>query len=197
MISNKILNRIKKKGRGWVFCPKYFYDLTSRAVVDNTLSKLAHDKIIIRVDRGIYYYPIFNKYVGLVSPDVDSLAKVFADSHGMSLLPSGANAANILGLSTQVPAVNSYITDKKSMKRTIGNVDIYFKRSYLGGLKNISYKLILMINALNYIGKDKVDNNMIKKCAKILDDSDKKSLLKISGNLSHWLSDLIHKIIVV
>lgn len=194
MICNKVLNRIKRKGRGWVFCPKYFYDLTSRAVVNNTLSRLVSDNVIIRVDRGIYYYPSYNKYVGAVSPNADMLAKVIADNLGMSILPSGAYAANILGLSTQVPASNAYITNKKSMKKKIGNINIYFNKSYIADLKNIPFKVMLIINALNYMGKDGVNADIIKKCSKVLNDSDKKSLLKVSNNLSYWLSVSINKV---
>lgn len=197
MISNKILNRIKRKGRGWVFCPKYFHDLTSRAVVDNALSKLVSDNIIVRIDRGIYYYPVYNKYIGMVLPDADILAKVVADSNGMSIMPSGAYAANALGFSNQVPALNSYLSDKKSMKKKIGNVDIYFKKSYLASIKDMPFKIALIVNALNYMGKDKVDGDIIKKCSKILDNADKKILSKVSGRLSYWLSDVIFKIVSV
>lgn len=196
MISNKILNRIKKHGRGWVFCPKYFYDLTTRAVIDNSLSKLVNDSIIVRLDRGIYYYPKFSKYVGMVPPNPHLLAEIIADNNGFSIFPSGAYSANILGFSTQVPAINHYLSSKKSMKKRVGEIDLYFNRSYLANLNINSSKLAYLLSALNYLGKDKIGKDVIKRSAKILDENDKKSLLTLSNNLSAWLSNIVHKIIV-
>jgi hypothetical protein len=198
MFSNrKIINRIKNRGRGWLFCPKYFYDVASRAVVDNTLSKLANDGFIIRLDRGIYFYPSYNKYVGLTFPNADKIAKVYADSIEMNILPCGARAANMLGFSMQVPATNSYICDKKAKNKKYGNLNIYFRKSYIAELKGIPFKLSLIITALNYLGKNSIDERIIKKCASLLDHTDKKSLLKVSNSLSYWLSEIVRKITVL
>jgi len=193
----KIINRIKNRGRGWVFCPKYFYDVATRAVIDNALSKLTTDGLIIRLDRGIYFYPSYNKYVGLTFPNADKIAKVYADSIGMTILPCGAKAANMLGFSMQVPAINSYICDKKAKSKNYGNLNIYFEKSYIAGIKGIPFKLSLIITALNYMGKNSIDDRIIERCTRILDKTDRKSLLKISNNLSYWLSDIIRKIAVL
>lgn len=194
MYSNKIYNRIKKKGRGWVFCPKYFYDLTTRAVIDNSLSNLTRDNVIVRLSRGVYYYPSYNKYIGMAQPNADLVAKVYADSIGMNITYDGAKAANMLDLSMQVPSGYHYICDKKAMTKKIGKIKLHFESSYIARIRGISSKLFLMISALNYLGKDSIDNNIIKKCSEILDDLDKKNLLNISDNLSYWLRDIANKI---
>ena len=196
MISNKILNRIKKHGRGWVFCPKDFYDLTTRAVIDNSLSKLVSDNVVVRVERGIYYFPAYGKYIdGMMNPNPELVAKVVAKNNGMILFPGGAYSANILGLSTQVPAKIHYFSNK-SLTKKIGNTIIFFKKSYLVNLKGVSEKLSFQLSALEYFGKNGIDKRIINKSAKILDEKDKKDLLKITNNLPAWLSNIVHKIIL-
>ena len=103
MISNKILNRIKKHGRGWVFCPKDFYDLTTRAVIDNSLSKLVSDNVVVRVERGIYYFPAYGKYIdGMMNPNPELVAKVTASSTSspkkvtVTLLELVSSAVNLI-----------------------------------------------------------------------------------------------------
>jgi hypothetical protein len=40
-IDSKILTRIQRAGRGWVFTPTQLTDLGSRAAIDQTLSRLS------------------------------------------------------------------------------------------------------------------------------------------------------------
>jgi hypothetical protein len=195
MHCNKILNRIKRNGKGWVFCPKYFYDITDRVNIDKTLSNLTKNNIIERISRGIYYYPRYSSILGHnISPSYDKVAKVYADSVGMNIIYHGAKSANMLDLSLQVPMFNAYLCNKKSMIKKIGNYRLNFKKSYIANLREIPEKISLIIAALDYLGKEYIDEERLKKCSKILNNSDRKILLKISDNLSYWLRDIVRKI---
>ena len=63
-------------------------------------------------------------------------------------------------------------------------------------LKGVSEKLSFLLSALEYFGKNGIDKRIINKSAKILDEKDKKDLLKITNNLPAWLSNIVHKIIL-
>lgn len=201
MITDKILKKIKAKKRGWVFCAKDFHDLGSRNAIDKALSRMADDKgagddnKIVRVVRGIYYYPIVQDGIGIIPPDLDMVADTMARNAGISIYPSGATSANMLGLSNQVPAQNIYWTHGKSMTKHLGKNSIQFKHVRINPVPNTPSVVVVVLNALNYLGKNKVDDAVITRCSKFLNDSDKKYLQKMSSRVSGWISDFIPKII--
>ena len=95
-----ILDRIRTKARGKVFATKDFLDLGSRDAVDQALSRLAKAGELRRLGRGLYYYPRTNLRLGLeLPPDPDEVAFALARRTGTRVTPSGALAANRLGLS--------------------------------------------------------------------------------------------------
>ncbi len=104
-MQDKIVERLRRQGQGKVFTPKDFLDLGSRESVDQALSRLAKAVTVQRLGRGLYCYPKINKRLGIIiPPDVDEIASALARQTGSRIAPSGAMAANRLGLSTQVPA---------------------------------------------------------------------------------------------
>lgn len=200
MITDKILKKIKAKKRGWVFCAKDFHDLGSRNAIDKALSRMVDDAgddgyNIVRLVRGIYYYPVIQDGIGVIPPSLDAIADAIARNSGISIYPSGALSANILGLSNQVPAQNIYWTHGKSMTKYFGKNAIQFKHVRINPVPNTPMVVVMVLNALNYIGKSKVDDSIINKCAKTLNDADKKYLQKMSSRVSGWVSDFIPKIV--
>jgi len=200
MITDKILKKIKAKKRGWVFCAKDFHDFGSRNAIDKALSRMADDNAIdddgiIRVVRGVYYYPIIQDGIGIIPPDLSAVADTLARNAGISIYPSGASSANMLGLSNQVPAQNIYWTHGKSMTKHLGKNSIQFKHVRINPLPNTPPVVVMILNALNYIGKSKVDDAVIARCSKFLNPTDKKYLQKMSSRVSGWVSDCIPKIL--
>ena len=203
MITDKILKKINAKKRGWVFCIKDFHDLGSRNAVDKALSRMADDNQakagnkIIRIVRGIYYYPIIQDGIGIIPPNLDDIANAIARNSGIAIYPSGALCANMLGLSNQVPSQNIYWTHGKSMTKQIGKNTIIFKHIRINPIPNIPSIVMVVLNALNYLGKNKIDDDAVTRCSKVLSDSDKKYLQKMSSKVSGWLADFIPKIIAI
>lgn len=200
MSTDKILRKIKAKKRGWVFCAKDFHDLGSRNAIDKTLSRMADDNAIdddgiIRVVRGVYYYPIIQDGIGIIPPDLNAVADTLARNAGISIYPSGASSANMLGLSNQVPAQNIYWTHGKSMIKHLGKNSIQFKHVRINPVPNTPPVVVMILNALSYIGKGKVDDAVIARCSKFLKPTDKKYLQKMSSRVSGWVSDFIPKIL--
>ena len=103
-IDSQILARIHGRGRSSVFVPGDFLDLGSREGIDLALHRLARKGTIRRLARGVYDFPKEHPVLGLISPSADTVARALAGRDRTRLQPSGAYAANILGLSEQVPA---------------------------------------------------------------------------------------------
>ena len=127
-ITDKIINRIKRRKPGWVFTPRNFLDVGARAAVDQVLSRLVKQGMVRRLDRGIYYYPKCSKLLGTLSPNYDDLARALAGDD--IVFPSGAVAANTLGLSTQVPAKVFYVTNSTVRSRCIAGQTIKLTRRF-------------------------------------------------------------------
>lgn len=191
-ITDKITHRIKRKNRGWVFTPKDFLDVGARAAVDQVLSRLAKQGMIRRLDRGIYDYPKQHALFGTLSPNPDGLAQALAG--GDLVFPSGAVAANVLGLSTQVPAKSFYVTNSTVRTRAIGGQTIKLKRARVPLLNNVHDKTNMVVQALSHIGKTNIDDQIMRRCAMVLNDRDMADLNKAISHVPGWMADTLHKI---
>ena len=96
VVTSKMYNRIKGKGRGWVFGPADFLDLGTRDAVDQVLSRLVKQDKIRRLGRGVYDFPKSDDLIGVLSPASADVAKVIVKDD--VIFHSGATAANLLGL---------------------------------------------------------------------------------------------------
>jgi Family of unknown function (DUF6088) len=86
------------------------------------LSALLRDKTIRRVRRGLYDVPKLNPNLGgTLSPDIHQTARGLARRHRWTIVPEGAWAANLLGLSTQVLAKIVYPSDDRTRKCSSGD----------------------------------------------------------------------------
>lgn len=193
-IIDRIKGRIYAKKRGWVFTPKDFIDLGTRAVVDQTLSRLTKDGTIRRIGRGLYDYPLQHKALGTLSPDADHIAAAVSNQTGDDVLPSGAVAANILGLSTQVPARPTYATTGKTRVKKVSGRTLSFKHSRAPVLKDASPKVNYTLQALAYLDKNNIDSAVIQRCADQLSDRDMRALIMGKPQMTGWLADVITKI---
>src|SRR5580700_9259983 len=124
----RILARIERFGPGKTFTAKDFLDIASRGMADVTLASVARDGKIRRIRRGLYDVPKRNAALGgVLSPDIDETARTLARRYRWKIVPEGAWAANLLGISAQVPARIAYLADGPPAKIRIGGRTIYFK----------------------------------------------------------------------
>lgn len=193
-MADRIMKRVRAKGRGWVFTPRHFVDFGTRGAVDMALSRLAKAGDIRRVGRGLYDYPRQHDRLGTLTPDPDSLAAALAAQSGDSLAPSGAAAANSLGLSTQVPAKASYATSGRSRTRRAGGRSLTLRHSRAPVLDDAPVSANAVVQALAYLGRDQVDADVIARFARRVDDRDMKALLQARPMMSGWMGDVVLKI---
>jgi hypothetical protein len=193
-ITKSIIDRIIAKQQGWVFSPKDFLDLGSRALVDKVISRLNQKGFIRKVSRGIYDYPKINPQIGAISPSMDDLAKVIASKTGDRIFYSGAMATNLLGLSTQVPMKIAYSTTGKSCVKKIGNNNIIFKHTRVPIFDDLPLPANLALQSMAYLGKKAIDDDLIHQYAQKLSNNDKLSITRAIPFIPAWMSDIIHKI---
>src|ERR1044071_3901980 len=128
-IDSKVLSRITDNGPGWVFTPSNFIDLGTRNAIASALKRHKKEGMIRQLARGLYDYPRHDPQLGILSPSVDSVANAIKGRDAIRLQPSGAYAANLLGLSEQVPMRVLFLTDGPSRQVRIGKLEIILKRT--------------------------------------------------------------------
>lgn len=190
-ISDTILRRIRAKKRGWIFTPKDFIDIASRNNIDVTLYRLVNKGIIRKLDHGIYDFPVIHPKLGALTPNPDLIAKALASKTGDTIQPSGARAANQLGIDLQVPSKPSYLTSRSSIKKNIANYPISLHHSKYTRNDKLNPNVINTINALRHLGKDNISTSTIKKINLILSKKDKLQLLKYRSKFPDWLAPFI------
>lgn len=193
-VDGKVKSRIYGKKRGWVFSPIQFNDLGSRDAIDKILSRLTASGTIRRLARGLYDYPKKHPKLGLLSPSVDAIAGALKDRDATRIVPSGAYAANLLGLSEQVPMRIVYLTDGGGRTVEVGNRTIHLKKTTPRNVATSDRVSGLVIQALRHLGKDHVDDAVVAKLRRRLSDADKKQLLKDVGYAPAWMGPIFRDI---
>ncbi len=192
-VADRIIKRVRGKGRGWAFTPKDFLDIGTRASVDMALTRLVQAGRIRRIGRGLYDYPKLHDRLGALTPDVDTIAQAVAMQSGDKVAISGAQSANQLGISTQVPAKPSFATSGVTRLKKVAGLTIAFKRSSAPILDNGSGNANAVLQMLAHVGKASVDDDLIRRLAARLDDRDIKALKKAQPLMPGWMSDAVLK----
>ena len=191
-IADKIQRRINTSKTGSIFLPVDFLDLANRNAVDQALHQLVKQNFLTRVAQGIYYHPQYSTLLKKeLSPNVAEIVSSIAKRENLTIQPSGATAANLLGLSLQVPGKITYVTNGAPKKIKIENQTIEFKPTSTKGLTGAGTVVGNVIQALKYLGKEEINEEVIAKLHKILQPKDKKALLAALKYVPGWMRPAI------
>ena len=180
---------------GSVFTTVDFADVIENSRVGVILSRLEEDGVIRRVMRGIYDKPVYNNFLKeYIAPSPSLVAEALARNFGWTIVPCGDTALNILGLSTQVPAAWSYVSDGTYKEYTYDNTTIKFKRTTNKEISKLSYKTALVVQALKALGKDNIDDTIINKLKNDLTDEEKTTALLEAKAATSWIYEFIKQI---
>ena len=193
-VDNKILSRIYGRHRGWVFTPITFLDLGRRAAVDQTLGRLTKSGAIRRLARGLYDYPAKHPDFGDLPPNYDRIAQALAGRDNLKIQPSGAYAANLLGLTEQVPAKIVFFTDGPNRKVQIYKQKIVLKRTTPKNMATAGRISGLVIQALRYLKQGNMDSTVIAKLKRRLSEDDKSTLMNDIRYAPAWIGNIFRKI---
>lgn len=191
----KIEARVLRSEPGSVFTPKDFLNLGKRGAVDVALSKLTSAGIIRRIARGLYEYPRTSTTLGgPLSPDPDQVARAIARKLRWRIVPHGALAANMLGLSTQVPARITYLSDGPTRRVPMGRQTILFKHARPKEMAVESPTSAVVIQALRYLGRDGVDRRTIKQLRNRLSKAECRKFLRDARFSADWIYGIAREV---
>ncbi len=195
-ISTKIENTIKQSEKGKLIFISDFSELDNYDTVRKSLQRLVKKKLIIRISKGIYYYPKKDEILGILYPSIEEIGKAIAKRDKARIIPTGAFAQHLLGLSTQIPMNVIYLTDGSARKIKIGKQTIVFKKT---SPKNLSYENQLSSLIIQSL-KSKKENNITEKEKQILKEiiiksGKQKEIEKDIKNAQVWIRKIILQIL--
>lgn len=189
-IDNKVLSRIYGRGRGSVYVPSDFLDLGSRQAVGLVLHREAKKGTIRRLARGIYDYPKQHPKLGDLMPSAETLAQALAGRDQSRLQPAGAYAANILGLTEQVPAKAVFLTDSLGRTAKIGPLTIQLRQTTPRNMATAGRLSGLLIQAFRELGKDHITPERIKHLKRTLPANKRHELMKDIKLVPTWMQPI-------
>lgn len=170
-----------------VYTPFDFLDLGTPHSVGMALMRLMRSGAVRRLSRGLYDVPRRHPLLGELQPTADEIAQALARRDGASVQPSEAMAANLLGLSEQVPARAVYETDGPSRAVRVGGLTVQLKKRPARQVRSVSPMSHLVIAALRSVGKAQVGPARIAHLQQKLSPRDRAQLLKDLPLAPAWM----------
>lgn len=190
----EIRARILAAEDGAVFVAPDFADIADTATIRQGLKRLYQSGIIRRIIRGVYEKPKYSKLLDeYVAADPDAVAKALARCYHWTIAPCGNTALNLLGLSTQVTAVWSYISDGPYKTYEWNSTKLEFKHRTNKEITGLSYMTSLVIQALKTLGRTNVTPEIIQTLSEKLTEDEKQACLKEATESTDWVYDTIRK----
>ena len=193
-IDGKIIRSIKARKGALAFSAKDFGHLGSRPAIGQGLARLVKQGRLRRVRQGIYDLPRAHPLLGQTAPDPMAVIRALMDGSGAQWQASGAYAANLLGLSDQVPAKIVILTDGVPRRVPLGNLTRVFRRAAPRNLLGAGKPAGLVIQAIRYLRKDGLSPAMIDRLRKQLDADTKADLRTLGPDVAAWMQPLVRQI---
>ena len=191
----EIRERILSAEEGSVFSTSDFADIADTNTVRSALYRLIQDGILRRILNGVYEKPKYSKLLDeYVAADPEAVANALARSYHWTIAPCGNTALNLLGLSTQVTAVWSYISDGPYKTYEWNSTKLEFKHRTNKEITGLSYMTSLVIQALKTLGRSNITPEVIQMLSEKLTDKDKQVCLKEATESTDWVYDTIRQI---
>lgn len=190
-VENKIAESLKSYQKGSVLFVDDFLDYGNPESVKKALLRLKEKKILVRLAHGIYLYPKVDKELGVLFPSTEEIANAIARRDKARIVPTGVQALNKLGLSTQVPMKVVYLTDGAARTVKVGKRTITFKKTSPKNLLTKGEISRLAIQALKTIGQNKVDDITKQKIQAILKKEKKENIINDAKLSPAWINKIL------
>jgi hypothetical protein len=122
------------------------------------------------------------------------LVRAWAKKNGLRVVPSGAHAANVLGLSTQVPAKIVYYTNGRTKPLRLGPYSIKLLNRGPKTTDVDGRMAPLVFQALRHLGRNGVTPEVVDRLRSILSRKDKAELKRNLRYATAWIVPMIEQI---
>ena len=127
-LSSQVLEWARERPEAGLLTAKELLHLGNRAAVDQALSRLCKQGHLRRVARGVYMLPAQGRF-GERVPSTARLVEALAARRGEPVVRHGAAAANSLGLTTQIPVREVYLTAGPTRRLKLGRQTVEIRHA--------------------------------------------------------------------
>lgn len=201
-VEKLVLARIEERGRGSVLTPRDFRDLGSRGAVALALHRLVKKEVLRNIGNGLYFFPELGGMFGESIAGTHEIVAAIAKRDGITIRETHAYAANITGISTQVPTRVAFQTDGRSRKIRLrpmrpgsrGNEIILRRTSsrYMKARTEVGY---LVIQGLRDYGRKHFGKEEYAELLRRLPPTGKEDLKKDLDIAPVWIADVMRRLI--
>jgi hypothetical protein len=196
LTEKQIIARIRAHGKGFVFTTKYFCSLTDNSnSVRTALTRLVQRNVIRRLAHGLYDYPEVHPKLGPIMPSLEKVIEALKISEAIEVQPTGPYAANLLGLSTQVPMKIELYTNGPKKTVRYGKQEILLKPTTPKNMIGAGTKAGLILHALKQIGRQNLTEEIIIQIKNQIEEKDLKLLKKQAKYAPVWIANIMKRII--
>ncbi len=191
VVENKIAEALKSLTKGSILFVDDFLDYGNAESIKKALLRLKEKDVLVRIAHGIYLYPKTDKDLGILYPSVEEIAVAIARRDKARIIPTGIQALNKLGLSTQIPLKAVFLTDGAARNIKIGNRTITFKTTSPKNLLTKGEISGLVIQALKSIGKDKLKEDDLNRVKSMLKKEKKENIMHDAKLAPAWINKIL------
>ncbi len=156
-LSQRIMEHATTLPEGAPLCPSALLHLGSRAAVDQALSRLARRGQLMRICQGVYMISVETRF-GPRAPAIEKAIASLSAVWGETIVPCGASAANILGLSTQMPVRSVYLTSGPNRQLHFGAQIVHLRHAPRWQLVAPHRPAGDTVRALSWLGPWEIDD---------------------------------------
>ena len=193
-VETQLARRIQRSAPGTVFTPDTFAAVGSRAAVDKALQRLVARGQVRRLSRGLYDKPRQDELFGTLWPSVDAVIKAVAGTHRLRTQPTGVYAANLLGLSEQVPAKVVLLTDGVSRTLNVGPSQITLRRTTPRQMAAAGRLSGLLIQAFKSLGPKHITPAHIRRLRSRIPQEERAAVLKDLALAPAWMRPMLAEV---
>lgn len=178
---------------GTLLCPNALLHLGSRAAVDQALSRFARKGQLMRLCQGIYVRPVDTRF-GPRPPVLDKVISSLASLLGETIVRSGGEAANALGLTDQVPVRPVFLTSGPNRKLRLGELTVDLRHAPRWQLVAPHQPAGDAVRALAWVGPGKVDQ-ALSTIQRRLPQKDLEELVACRATMPAWMAEPVSALI--
>lgn len=194
-MSTDIQARIRAMPPGTPFSVSDFLPQAPWCVVYGAVRQLVRAGVVKRVLRGVYVIPERSERFGEIAVSLDRVAEVIARRRREHLQISGAQAANALGLSTQVPARLVLLTAGPSKTLHVGRRTLTLQHVEASRMTGAGTLAGVLVSALYDLGEYRATHPRVTATLRRrLSGADTTSLASVTPHIPDWMTGIFLQI---
>jgi len=162
--------------------------------VGQALSRLAKSGKIRRIRQGLYDLPRPHPVIGQTAPDPMSAVRALMADSSAQWQVSGAYAANLLGLSEQVPGRIVVLTNGSPRQVKLDKLTLVFRRAAPRYLLGAGRPAGLVIQAIRHLRQSGAEPSKIEALRVRLDANTKLELAALKPKLPAWMQPIVQSL---